>query len=57
MNKINQTIIVITSLVMVATIPACTKKLDLVPTNDITAANVYSTPAGYKQALAKVYGA
>jgi starch-binding outer membrane protein, SusD/RagB family len=36
---------------------ACTKKLDLVPTNDITAQTVYSTPAGYKQALAKVYGA
>lgn len=35
----------------------CTKKLDLVPTNDITADKVYSTPAGYKQALAKVYGA
>jgi hypothetical protein len=36
---------------------SCTKKLDLVPTNDITAQTVYSTPAGYKQALAKVYGA
>ena len=35
----------------------CTKKLDLVPTNDITSETVYSTPAGYKQALAKVYGA
>jgi hypothetical protein len=57
MNKINQTIIAIVSVAMVVTIPACTKKLDLVPTNDITAANVYSTPLGYKQALAKVYGA
>lgn len=36
---------------------SCTKKLDLVPTNDITAEEVYSTPLGYKQALAKVYGA
>lgn len=36
---------------------SCTKKLDLKPTNDITADQVYSTPAGYKQALAKVYGA
>jgi hypothetical protein len=36
---------------------ACTKKLDLVPTNDITADAVYSTPLGYKQSLAKVYGA
>lgn len=38
-------------------IPACTKKLDLVPTNDITADAVYSSAKGYKQALAKVYGA
>jgi hypothetical protein len=36
---------------------SCTKKLDLQPTNDVTAEVVYSTPAGYKQALAKVYGA
>jgi len=35
----------------------CTKKLDLKPTNDITAEDVYKTPLGYKQALAKVYGA
>ncbi len=35
---------------------SCTKKLDLLPTNDITAANVYSSAAGYKQAFAKVYG-
>lgn len=33
----------------------CTKKLDLTPTNDITADQVYSTPAGYKDALAKIY--
>ncbi len=36
---------------------SCTKKLDLLPTNDVTAAQVYSTPEGYKQAFAKVYGA
>lgn len=35
----------------------CIKKLDLVPTNDITADEVYKDAAGYKQALAKVYGA
>jgi hypothetical protein len=35
---------------------SCKKDLDLLPTNDITAATVYSTPIGYKQALAKVYG-
>lgn len=38
------------------TLWSCTKKLDLIPTNDITADQVYSTSAGYKQALAKVYG-
>ncbi|UEG52276.1 RagB/SusD family nutrient uptake outer membrane protein [Mucilaginibacter daejeonensis] len=35
---------------------SCKKDLNLLPTNDITATTVYSTPAGYKQALAKVYG-
>lgn len=47
----------LTVAVAVATLAGCTKKLDLVPTNDITSATVYTTPAGYKQALAKVYGA
>lgn len=42
---------------LLAGFTACTKKLDLVPTNDITAQTVYSTPLGYKQALAKVYSA
>ena len=36
---------------------SCTKKLDLLPTNDITAETVYRTPLGYKQSLAKVYAA
>jgi hypothetical protein len=35
--------------------PSCTKKLDLKPLNDVTSEVVYSTPEGYKQALAKVY--
>jgi starch-binding outer membrane protein, SusD/RagB family len=35
----------------------CTKDLDRFPTNAVTSEVVYSTPAGYKQALAKVYGA
>jgi len=35
----------------------CEKKLDLKPSHDITADQVYSTPLGYRQALAKVYGA
>jgi hypothetical protein len=35
----------------------CTKKLELLPTNDITPQNVYKNASGYKQALAKLYGA
>lgn len=37
-------------------IQSCTKKLDLKPTNDTTSETVYSTAAGYKQVLGKVYG-
>ena len=48
--------IVITAGFLVSCFASCTKKLDLLPTNDVTAAQVYSTPAGYKQAFAKVYG-
>jgi hypothetical protein len=50
--------ILYTSLALVALvlIQACTKKLDLKPTNDVTSETVYNTPAGYKQVLAKVYG-
>lgn len=36
---------------------SCAKKLDLVPQNDLTPEKVYSTPAGYKGVLAKIYGA
>ena len=34
----------------------CTK-LDLTPTNDLIADHVYTSVGGYKQSLAKVYGA
>ena len=48
------------SLIMVAvfvafTIVSCNKKLDRLPTNDITAEKAYSTALGYKEAFAKVY--
>ncbi len=36
---------------------ACTKKLDRLPTNDITPDIAYATSAGYKEGLAKVYSA
>ena len=56
MKKI-QLKIAITASVMLSLASACTDKLDLLPTNDITSETVYKTPAGYKQSLAKVYGA
>ena len=48
--------IVITAGFLVGSFASCTKKLDLLPTNDVTASQVYSTPTGYKEAFAKVYG-
>ena len=41
---------------VVITLTSCEKKLDLQPLNEVTSEVVYSTPAGYKQSLAKVYG-
>lgn len=38
-------------------LPSCKKTLDLTPTNGVTVDIAYSTPEGYKQGLAKVYGA
>jgi len=47
----------IATLLLTGSLLSCTKKLDLLPTNDITSEIVYSTAAGYKQAFAKIYGA
>jgi starch-binding outer membrane protein, SusD/RagB family len=44
------------AMIGLVTIPSCVKYPDLMPTNDVTSENVYSTPAGYKQVLAKLYG-
>jgi hypothetical protein len=41
----------------VVSLGSCTKDLDRYPTNATTADQTFSTPQGYKQALAKVYGA
>ncbi len=35
---------------------SCAKKLDLLPVNDLTPATTYSSVAGYKAVLAKIYG-
>lgn len=42
--------------ILIATVSSCKKDLNITPTNDLTADLVYSTPAGYKSVLAKVYG-
>lgn len=56
MKKYSPEIVAAVIFLLVVT-TGCTKKLDLLPTNDITADVVYSSSTGYKQALAKVYGA
>lgn len=43
-------------LLAVVSFTACSKKLDLKPVNSNISDIQYSTPAGYKQVLAKVYG-
>jgi starch-binding outer membrane protein, SusD/RagB family len=47
---------IVTVVLVTGSMFSCTKKLDLLPTNDITSSQVYSTPKGYKEAFAKVYG-
>lgn len=37
-------------------VTSCAKKLDLFPQNDLTPNKTYSTAAGYKSVLAKIYG-
>ncbi len=43
------------AVVAITTATSCAKKLDLFPVNDLTPEKTYSTPAGYKSVLAKVY--
>jgi hypothetical protein len=54
--KINIFKLIFAISILAVGITSCSKKLDLLPLNDITAQQVYTTPEGYKQALAKVYG-
>jgi len=44
------------TLVLAIVIASCAKKLDLYPTNDLTPEKAFSTAAGYKSVLAKIYG-
>ncbi len=48
--------IVASALLVSGAMVSCTKQLDVLPLNDITSEQVYKTPAGYKQAFAKLYG-
>ncbi|MEP6927029.1 MAG: RagB/SusD family nutrient uptake outer membrane protein [Ginsengibacter sp.] len=49
---------IIAPAILVITIQtSCNKKLDRLPTNDVTSGQVYSTAAGYKQAFVKLYAA
>lgn len=50
-------ILLITTSLFLISITACKKVLDLTPTNGVTVDVAYSTPLGYKQGLAKMYGA
>lgn len=52
-NKFINKIIVAGSLAVA--LGSCAKKLDLVPQNSLSPEQVYSTPAGYDQVLAKIY--
>ena len=53
-NNLNKVVLMLG--VLAVTLGACTKTLDLLPTNDVTAEVVYATADGYKGAFAKVYG-
>ena len=53
-NKIINKIILAGAIVIA--VSSCAKKLDLFPQNDLTPEKAYSTAAGYKSVLAKIYG-
>jgi hypothetical protein len=42
--------------VLATMVTSCSKKLELFPQNEFTSENAYSTAAGYRSVLAKVYG-
>lgn len=48
-------ILIVTALVGIGSM-SCNKNKIISPNDQVTSAQVYSTPVGYKQALAKVYG-
>jgi len=55
--KQNILILISASILSALSFTSCKKTLDLKPTNGVTVDIAYSTPQGYKQGFAKVYGA
>ena len=51
--SIKNMLLAVLAMVMIS---SCSKQLDLFPQNDLTSEDVYATPAGYRQVLAKIYG-
>lgn len=51
--QINKFLLGVATLLMLS---SCAKKLDLFPVNDLTPEKTFSTAAGYKSVLAKIYG-
>src|SRR3954470_743544 len=56
MKKLNSKISFLVVLMTVSVFQSCVKYPNLKPTNDVTSETVFSTAAGYKQVLAKIYG-
>ncbi len=54
--KINAIKIILTTGIICGSLVSCNKDKILSPNDAVTSVQVYSTPDGYKQALAKVYG-
>src|ERR1700744_503295 len=54
--KRNLIITVFTAGILAVSITSCKKNLILAPNDQLTSQQVFSTPAGYDQAMAKVYG-
>lgn len=55
--KISQAGRLLSALLIMGSLAACQKMLDLKPTNELTSEKIYSTADGYTQVMAKVYGA
>lgn len=57
MKKFSIKSLIIATVLVGSLLQSCTKKLDLFPENTTTSEVVFSTPEGYKMAMAKIYTA